>query len=82
MVPDGVIKMYSTIWCGDCRMAKHVLDSRQIVYQVIDIDDDPQAAELVQRLNGGFRTVPTILFPDGRVLVEPTRLELEAALAA
>ena len=74
--------MYSTTWCGDCRMAKHVLDSRQIDYQVIDIDDDPQAAELVQRLNGGFRTVPTILFPDGRVLVEPTRLELEAALAA
>lgn len=74
--------MYSTTWCGDCRMAKHVFDSRQIDYQVIDIDDDPQAAELVQRLNGGFRTVPTILFPDGRILVEPTRLELEAALAA
>ena len=74
--------MYSTTWCGDCRMAKHVLDARQIEYQVIDIDDDPQAAELVQRLNGGFRSVPTILFPDGRVLVEPTRLELEAALAA
>ncbi len=82
MVPDGVIKMYSTTWCGDCRMAKHVLDSRQIDYQVIDIDDDPQAAELVQRLNGGFRTVPTILFPDGRILVEPSRHELEAALAA
>jgi mycoredoxin len=74
--------MYSTTWCGDCRMAKHVLDSRQIDYQVIDIDDDPQAAELVQRLNGGFRTVPTILFPDGRILVEPSRRELEAALAA
>lgn len=74
--------MYSTTWCGDCRMAKHVLDSRQIDYRVIDIDDDPQAAELVQRLNGGFRTVPTILFPDGRILVEPSRRELEAALAA
>jgi mycoredoxin len=36
----------------------------------------------VQKINGGFRTVPTILFPDGRVLVEPSRLELEAALAA
>jgi mycoredoxin len=63
-------------------MAKHVLDSRSISYEYIDIDLAPEAAELVQRINGGFRTVPTILFPDGRVLVEPTRIELEQALAA
>jgi mycoredoxin len=63
-------------------MAKHVLESRAIAYEYIDIDLAPEAAELVQRLNGGFRTVPTILFPDGRVLVEPTRIELEEALAA
>jgi mycoredoxin len=63
-------------------MAKHVLDSREIAYEYIDIDLAPEAAELVQRINGGFRTVPTILFPDGRVLVEPTRIELEEALVA
>jgi mycoredoxin len=63
-------------------MAKHVLDSREIAYEYINIDLAPEAAELVQRINGGFRTVPTILFPDGRVLVEPTRIELEAALVA
>jgi mycoredoxin len=63
-------------------MARHVLDSRSIAYEYIDIDLAPEAAELVQRINGGFRTVPTILFPDGRVLVEPTRIELEEALAA
>jgi len=64
-----VIKVYATTWCGDCRMAKHVLDSREIAYEYIDIDLAPEAAALVQRINGGFRTVPTILFPDGRVLV-------------
>jgi mycoredoxin len=63
-------------------MAKHVLDSQQIAYEYIDIDLAPEAAEIVQRINGGFRSVPTILFPDGRVLVEPTRIELEEALAA
>jgi mycoredoxin len=63
-------------------MAKHVLDSREIAYEYINIDLAPEAAELVQRINGGFRTVPTILFPDGRVLVEPSRIELEAALVA
>jgi mycoredoxin len=77
-----VIKIYATTWSGDCRMAKHVLDSRSIAYEYIDIDLAPEAAELVQRINGGFRTVPTILFPDGRVLVEPTRIELEEALVA
>jgi mycoredoxin len=77
-----VIKVYATTWCSDCMMAKHVLDSREIAYEYIDIDLAPEAAELVQRINGGYRSVPTILFPDGRVLVEPSRLELEAALAA
>ncbi|MDQ6918718.1 MAG: NrdH-redoxin [Candidatus Dormibacteraeota bacterium] len=77
-----MIKVYATTRCGDCRMAKHVLDARSIAYEYIDIDLAPEAAALVQRINGGFRTVPTILFPDGRVLVEPSRLELEEALAA
>ena len=77
-----VIKVYATTWCGDCKMAKHVLDAQHVAYEYIDIDLAPEAAEIVQRLNGGFRSVPTILFPDGRVLVEPTRLELEAALVA
>jgi len=77
-----VIKVYATAWCGDCRLAKHVLDANEVPYEYIDIDDSPEAAELVQRINGGLRSVPTILFPDGRVLVEPTRAELEEALAA
>ena len=77
-----MIKVYATTWCGDCKMALKVLDERQVAYQYIDIDREPEAAKLVQEINGGFRTVPTILFPDGRVLVEPSRRELEAALAA
>ncbi len=74
--------MYSTSWCGDCKMARHVLDSNNVAYELIDIDSVPGAAELVQSMNGGYRTVPTILFPDGRVLVEPSRRQLEAAIAA
>jgi mycoredoxin len=77
-----VIKVYATAWCGDCRLATRVLDAHAAAYEYIDIDDSPEAAELVQKINGGFRTVPTILFPDGRVLVEPSKAELEEALAA
>ena len=77
-----MITVYATTWCGDCMLAKRVLDERGATYRWVDIDDDPDAARLVQTLNGGLRSVPTILFPDGRVLVEPSREELQQALAA
>ena len=72
--------MYGTRWCGDCKLAKSVLDSEGVPYQWIDIEAEADAVELVQSLNGGMRRVPTILFPDGRVLVEPSRSELRAAI--
>lgn len=74
------ILVYATSWCGDCRLAKSVLDERHAHYRWIDINRKPSAVETVLRLNGGYRTVPTIIFPDGRVLVEPSRQELEQAL--
>ena len=61
-------------------MAKAVLDLAEVDYEQIDIDRDPAAVDIVLALNGGYRTVPTIVFPDGRVLVEPNRGELLAAL--
>ncbi|MGH7862985.1 MAG: glutaredoxin family protein [Candidatus Dormibacteraceae bacterium] len=76
-----MIKVYGTDWCGDCKLAKRVLAEAGLSYEWIDIDSQPDAAEVVQQLNGGMKSVPTILFPDGRVIVEPTRQELTAALA-
>jgi mycoredoxin len=75
------LTVYSTTWCIDCKMAKAVLDRHGVRYRWIDIDQESDAVETVLRLNGGYRTVPTIVFPDGRVLVEPSRRELEQALA-
>jgi mycoredoxin len=60
-------------------MAKAVLDRVGVDYVEIEIDLDPVAAATVLAINGGYRTVPTILFPDGRVLVEPSRRSLLAA---
>lgn len=70
--------MYATRWCGDCRRAKRWFDAHGIRYDVIDIDRDDQAAAYVIQVNGGMRSVPTIVFPDGSVLVEPTSRELAA----
>ena len=65
------IKFYGTTWCGDCRRAKAVFAEMQVPYVWFDIDQNPQAAEFVQQVNRGLRRVPTIIFPDGTILVEP-----------
>ncbi len=76
------IKMYVTTWCGDCRFAKRWLDAHGIAYEAINIEKDEDAAELVMRVNGGMQSVPTIVFPDGSVLVEPSARELAAKFSA
>jgi mycoredoxin len=73
--------MFSTQWCGDCRRAKRVFAARDVPYTEIDIGCDEAAAERVMRINHGARSVPTILFPDGSTLVEPSTSDLEAKLA-
>ena len=75
------IKVYATTWCGDCRMAKRWLDSHGIPFEFIDIEQDDSAAEFVVKVNNGARSVPTIIFPDGSVLVEPSARELAAKFA-
>ncbi len=72
------IKMYVTTWCGDCRMAKRWFDAHNIPYEYINIEEDQNAAAYVLRVNGGMRSVPTIVFPDGSILVEPSPRELSA----
>jgi len=80
--PRGWIVMYSTAWCGDCRRARRAFAASGVPYAEIDIEERPDGAELVRRLNNGMHSVPTILFPDGSVLVEPSGAALEAKLAA
>ena len=75
------ITMYATTWCGDCRMAKRWFDSHGVAYDYINIEENEEAAQTVLRLNDGMRSVPTIVFPDGSVLVEPSPRQLAAKLA-
>jgi len=78
--PDQIV-VYSTSWCSDCRRAKRVLDRMGAQYRWIDVDEDEAAADRVVRINRGLRVVPTILFPDGTVMTEPSDEELAAKLA-
>jgi mycoredoxin len=63
--PNSVV-IYSTCWCGDCRRAKNFLRERGVAFREVNIDDDPEAAALVMKVNNGKRKVPTIGTTDGR----------------
>ena len=73
---SGAIIVYGTTWCPDCRNAKQFLGEHRLQYVWVDIEQDAAAMAEVERLNHGRRSVPTILFPDGTVLVEPSDEEL------
>ena len=79
-MPDQTISMYGAPWCPDCKRAKQFLNEHRISYEWIDIEKDPTAAAYVQQANNGKQIIPTILFSDGSILVEPTNAELAAKL--
>lgn len=72
--------VYGTSWCPDCRRATRLLDERQIPYAYVNIEEDTAAADYVVQLNAGNRSVPTIVFPDGSILVEPSNAALQQKL--
>jgi len=72
----NIIKIYGTNWCGDTRRARQFFSDHKIDYEWIDIDHDKTSAEYVKSVNNGNRSVPTIVFPDGSMLVEPSSLQL------
>jgi len=75
-----MITMYSTPWCGYCHRLKSQLDREGIGYRVVDIEEDEAAAQFVMSVNGGNQTVPTVLFPDGTALTNPTIAQVKAQL--
>ena len=79
--PPGGVTMYSTTWCGYCKNLKRQLDAMQIPIQTIDIEQDESAAKFVEQVNNGNRTVPTVVFPDGSALTNPSAAVVKAKLA-
>ena len=75
--PSQII-MYTTEYCPDCYRAKAFFEDNQIHYLTVNLEGNQQAVDFVTAINHGFRSVPTIIFPDGSILVEPSRDQLEA----
>ncbi|MEO6470201.1 MAG: mycoredoxin [Aeromicrobium sp.] len=74
--------MYSTPWCGYCHRLKGQLDREGISYVEVDIEAEPDAAEIVSQANHGNQTVPTLVFADGTALTNPSLAQIKAQLAA
>ncbi|MCA5892475.1 mycoredoxin [Isoptericola sp. NEAU-Y5] len=78
----GTVTMYSTTWCGYCRRLRTQLDSAGIGYTVVDIEEQPETAAFVEQVNGGNRTVPTVVFPDGTAATNPSLADVKERLGS
>lgn len=74
------ITMYGTSWCSDCKRAKQFFGEQRVQYAFVDVDADPAGRAIVQGHNDGKDIIPTIVFDDGSILVEPSNAELAAKL--
>jgi len=71
------IKIYGTSWCPDTTRARQCLKKHGVAFIWCDIEQDKEGCAFVEKVNQGRRVVPTIVFPDGSILVEPSNYELE-----
>ncbi len=77
---EKMITIFGTWWCGHCTWVRRYFDKNCIPYKWVDIDDDALGEKFVLETNQGMRSVPTIVFLDGSVLVEPSDVELSQKL--
>ena len=74
--------MYTTPWCGYCHRLQGQLDREGISYELVDIERDPSAAEVVMAANRGNQTVPTLVYPDGSAHTNPSVAQVKEKLAS
>jgi mycoredoxin len=79
-VPQS-LTMYTTTWCAFCRRLKSQLAAEGIEMTEVNIEEDPAAADYVMSVNGGNQTVPTVVFPDGSALTNPSAADVKRRLS-
>lgn len=83
VTPDsGSITMFTTVWCGYCNRLKSQLSREGVPFTEIDLEANPEHVDFVEGVNGGSRTVPTVVFPDGTTATNPSLIEVRRRLAA
>ena len=74
--------MYSTPWCGYCHRLRSQLDREGVTYEVVDIEQHPEAADIVEQVNHGNQTVPTLVYSDGTAQTNPSLKQVQEKLAS
>lgn len=74
------VTMYSTPWCGYCRRLRSQMNRAGIAYEVVDIAEQPEAAAIVEKVNGGNQTVPTLVYADGSAQTNPSLKQVQKKL--
>ncbi len=77
-----LVTMYSTTWCGYCSRLRSQMQREGIAFDVVDIEQQPEAAQLVERVNNGNQTVPTLVYADGTAQTNPPLKDVKAKVAA
>lgn len=77
---SAAFTMYSTPWCGYCHRLRGQLDREGIAYDVVDIEQQPDAAALVEKVNNGNQTVPTLVYSDGSAQTNPSLAQVKAKI--
>ena len=76
------VTMYTTPWCGYCQRLKAQLGRAGIGFEEVDIEAVPEAAAIVEKVNHGNQTVPTLVFADGTALTNPSVGDVAEKLAS
>jgi mycoredoxin len=77
---SGSFTMYTTPWCGYCKRLMGQLDREGITYDIVDIEQVPEAIAIVESANGGNQTVPTLVYADGTAQTNPSLIQVKAKL--
>ena len=73
---NSTITLYGADWCPDCKLAKTFFEKNHIVFEYINVEEEPEKVDEAEKLSGG-KSIPVIVFPDNSFLIEPTEQELE-----
>ena len=74
--------MFTTPWCGYCHRLKSQLDREGITFDIVDIEQQPDAAFTVEQANGGNQTVPTLVYSDGTAQTNPSLAQVKQKVEA
>ncbi|MEY3452453.1 MAG: hypothetical protein RL574_191 [Actinomycetota bacterium] len=82
MAESPAVTMYTTTWCGYCKRLKRMMQDDGIVFAEVDIEKTPGTAEIVEKVNNGNQTVPTLVFRDGTAMTNPSLAKVKEKLAS